>query len=187
MALHRYFKTKLPDPRGPLSKVVPSTSIASANGEVRRVLQQTQKRGTYAKLTADKKAEIGKRAAEHGVAATIRYYNNHSIEVKVSSVRTWRNAYTSEIRKRWREGSEDVIMKRLPEKKRGRPFLLGEELEMQVRAYLTALGANGAVVNTAIAIGCAERIVKSNDSNLLASNGGHIVLSKHWAKHLLGS
>ena len=56
---------------------------------------------------------------------------------------------------------------------------------MQVRAYLTALRANGAVVNTAIAIGCAEGIVKSNDSNLLASNGGHIILLKHWAKHLL--
>ena len=56
---------------------------------------------------------------------------------------------------------------------------------MQVRTYLTALRANGAVVNTAIAIGCAEGIVKSNDSNLLVSNGGHIVLSKHCAKHLL--
>ena len=76
-------------------------------------------------------------------------------------------------------------MKKLPEKKRGRPFLLGEELEMQVRAYLTALRANGAVVNTPIAIGYAEGIVKSNDSNLLVSNGGHIVLSKHCAKHLL--
>ncbi len=34
MALYRYFKlhsdSKLPDPRGPLSKEVPSTSIASA-------------------------------------------------------------------------------------------------------------------------------------------------------------
>ena len=76
-------------------------------------------------------------------------------------------------------------MKQLPEKKRGRPFLLGEELEMQVRAYLTALRVNGAVVNAAIATGCAEGIVKSKDSNLLAENGGHISLSKHWAKHLL--
>ena len=76
-------------------------------------------------------------------------------------------------------------MQKLPEKKRGRPFLLGEELEMQARAYLTALRANGAVVNTAIAIGCTEGIVKSKDSRLLASNGGHIVLSKHSGKHLL--
>ena len=26
----------------------------------------------------------------------------------------------------------------------------------------------------------------NEDSNLLARNGGHIVLTKHWAKHLLG-
>ena len=75
-------------------------------------------------------------------------------------------------------------MNKLSEK-RGRPFMLGEELEIQVRAYLTALRENGAVVNTAIAIRCAEGIVKSKDSNLLAANGGHIVLTKHWGKHLL--
>ena len=50
---------------------------------------------------------------------------------------------------------------------------------------MNALRANGAVVNIAIAIGCAEGIAKSKDSNLLASNGGHIALSKHWGKHLL--
>ena len=73
----------------------------------------------------------------------------------------------------------------LPSKRRGRPFLLGEEVEMQVRAYLKALCANGAVVNTAIAIGCAEGIIRNKDSNLLAANGGHIALTKSWAKDLL--
>ena len=76
-------------------------------------------------------------------------------------------------------------MKALPEKKRGRPLLLEEELEMQVRAYLTTLRENGAVVNTAIAIACAEGIVRNKDSNLLAPNGGHIALTKHWGRHLL--
>ena len=44
---------------------------------------------------------------------------------------------------------------------------------------------NGAVVNTAITIACAEGIVRSKDSSLLASNGGHFTLSQHWEKHLL--
>ena len=60
MALYRYFKasdTKLPDPRGPLSKEVPSTAIAAANGEVKHVVE----------------LQRGKRAAEHGVVATVRY------------------------------------------------------------------------------------------------------------------
>ena len=56
---------------------------------------------------------------------------------------------------------------------------------MQVKAYLKALRANGAVINTAIAIGCAEGIIRNKDSNLLEANGGHIALTKSWAKHLL--
>ena len=57
---------------------------------------------------------------------------------------------------------------------------------MQVRTYLQTLRAICAVVNTFIAIGCAEGIVMNEDSNLLAHNGGHVVLTKRWAKHLLG-
>ena len=56
---------------------------------------------------------------------------------------------------------------------------------MQIRAYLDALRANGAVVNTVIAVACAEGIVRSRESNPLACNGGHIALLKHWGKHLL--
>lgn len=197
MALYRYFKssadTVLPDPLGPLSKTVPSTAIVSANEEVRQVLnaqQATQPgttkviRGHYSKFTAKQKAKIGKRAAEHGVAATVRYFDKTFPGLKESSVRTWRKSYRIEVRKRRREGSVNLSVESLPEKKRGHPLILGEELEMQVRAFLTTLREKGAVVNTAIAIGCAEGIVKSKDSNLLASNGGHIALSKHWGKHL---
>lgn len=87
--------------------------------------------------------------------------------------------------KQRRKCDEDLEVKEIPEKKNGRPYLLGKELEMQVRAYLQALRDNGAVVNTAIAVACAEGITKNYDSNLLASNGGHITLTKHWGKHLL--
>ena len=55
---------------------------------------------------------------------------------------------------------------------------------MQARPYLVDLSAHGAVVNTAVAIGCAEGVMKNTDSNLLASNGEHISLTKHWGKHL---
>ncbi len=116
MALFRYFATSadtvLPDPRGPLTRQIPSTAIASANGEVRQLLQAQQaaepvsatKRGSYVKFTPEQKAEVGKRAAEHGVAATVRYFGKRFPGLKESSVRTWRNAYTLEIKKRRREG-----------------------------------------------------------------------------------
>lgn len=47
------------------------------------------------------------------------------------------------------------------------------------------LRANGSVIKTSIAISCAMSIVKNHDSNLLQSNGGHISLTKNWAKYLI--
>ena len=159
MALHNYFKRieggNLPDTRVSISKVVPSSAISAANSEVKARGLGTSKRGSYAKLTQQHKAEIGKRAAEHGIASTVRYYAKRlpDCPLKESSVRTWRNSYTLEIRRKRGERCEDMSAQELPEKKRDRPLLLGEELDRQVRAYLTSFRENGAVVNTAIAIG----------------------------------
>ena len=61
---------------GPFAKQAPSTSIMSANEEVKDLLAQgtePTKRGVYAKFTSALKAEIGKRAAEHDMAATVQY------------------------------------------------------------------------------------------------------------------
>ena len=80
--LFRYFESvdrqypgsKLPDPQEALSKQVLSSAIFVANSKV-AVLQPSagaKVRGTYLKMSA-KKAEIGKRAAEHAALATIRY------------------------------------------------------------------------------------------------------------------
>jgi len=128
-------------------------------------------------MSSEKKAEIGKRAAEHGVLATVHYYASRLPEpLKESSVRTWKNAYTAQLQKQRREGKYSPKVEELPTKKRGRPNLLREDLELQVRAYLKALHANGAVVTTAITIRVAEGIIRNKDSNLLAANGGHIAL-----------
>lgn len=56
---------------------------------------------------------------------------------------------------------------------------------MQAYFKLVFLRQNGAVVNTAITMACAEGVVKSYDRNLLECNGGHISLTKHWAKYLM--
>ena len=72
----------------------------------------------------------------------------------------------------------------LPQKKRGRPLLLGEQLDKQVQAYITQLRSAGGVVNTPIVIATGIGIVESYDANLLANNGGHIDLGKDWAKSL---
>ena len=127
--------------------------------------------------------KIGQRAAEHGVASTIRYYASQ-FSLKETTIRGWRDSYLQELKKRKVEKKAMDVTK-LPERRRGRPLLLGVELDRQVQSYLTSLRKNGAVVNTAIVMACAEGIVRSKDSNLLCSNGGHIFLTKDWAKSLL--
>ena len=79
---------------------------------------------------------------------------------------------------------EDLMVDRLPQGKIGCPLLLGETLDHQVQAYLSMLRDWG-VINTSIAIAAATGIVRKNESNLLAANGGHIALTKHWAQYLL--
>ena len=56
-----------------------------------------------------------------------------------------------------------------------------EELDRQVREYLQVLRKNGAPVNTAIVIACGDGIVRSEDVNLLAVNGGDI----NWGYYLI--
>ena len=77
------------------------------------------------------------------------------------------------------------MVRELIDNRLGHPLLLGEEMDVQVRAYISELHANGCPVNTAIVIATGQGIVKDYDSNLLSENGGHLTLTKDWAKYLL--
>ena len=63
--------------------------------------------------------------------------------------------------------------------------MLGEELDKQVQSYVLDLRSNGAVITSTITIAVAQGIVTNYDSNLLSENGGHIALTKSWAKYFL--
>jgi len=73
-------------------------------------------------------------------------------------------------------------------KKRGRPLLIGEELDEQVKEYKRELRRElrreGVVINSDVVIAVGTGVMNS-DANLLLNNGGHIDLTKHWAKYLL--
>ena len=140
MSLLCYFKAsgdtaKLPNSHGPLSTKVPSSAIESANAEVKRVIEtgergaDRRKRGCYDKFSPELKLQIRRRAAENRVAATMRFYMYaKKFVLKESSIR---KAYTREIPSK---KGDITRLKCLPEKKRGRPYLLGEEVDQQVRA-----------------------------------------------------
>ena len=146
----------LPDPDGELSKKIPSSSITLANSMVNEVLEKPRgKRGTYLALTPAQKYAVGKRAAgkraaESGVTTTIRYYAKAfpDIPLKETSVRRMKNDYLSHLKTS--ESSEGA--QELPGKKRGRPLLLGDQLDKQVRDYIVYLRSHGCIINAHIVV-----------------------------------
>ena len=137
MSLYRYFEKKdvLPNPKSSLSKVIPSSSIAAANNEVRPLMEQgtKRKRGPYSKFSPEQKAVIGKRAAECGVGAAVRHFIKEFPCLKENTVRDWRDLYLKELKKKRTAASVDIMksgeikVTHLTGKRRGRPLLLGEE------------------------------------------------------------
>ena len=110
----------------------------------------------------------------------VRYFTTKPGEERTLSPSTlfaWKEKYLYELKQR--RSDKDPSVNELPSKKRGRPLLLRSELDERVQLFLKQLRANGAVINTAIVMATAEGIVQNEDSNLLAKNGGTIVLSKH--------
>ncbi len=69
-------------------------------------------------------------------------------------------------------------------KKRGVPLKLGLEMDRQVQAYLRTLREKGGIVNTAIAMASTRGIMLKLDRISLAEFGGHVSLTKDWAKSL---
>ena len=171
---------------GPLSRAILSTAISSANKLVQATLDKPSvssqsKRGAYQKYTAKDQALFGKKAA---MPSAMHHFSARGYtSLKESSVRTWKQQYLKEISYLKRQG-KDTCITVIESKKRGHPLVLGEELDKQVRTYLKAFRENGAVVNTAIAIAHAQGVIKAHDSNLLECDGGHISLTKTWAKYL---
>ena len=158
---------QLPDPRGPLCASVPSSAIEAANGQVAEVLTAPAARGPYFKLTAAHRFQVGKRAAEHGIAASIRFFEKKypDLRLKETTVRRFKNLYQSEIRNKLSDGTcdgkaegklctTDEEIPTLPLKKTGRPLMIGVELDKKVQEYIRYFREPGigAVVNTEVVI-----------------------------------
>ena len=70
----------LPDASGPLSKIVPSTSIEEANKEVTALITESRdkKHGPYLIVSLEQKARISKYAADHGTTNAIHHFTMDS-------------------------------------------------------------------------------------------------------------
>ena len=192
MALLKYLKVEkrglpLPDPCGLLNQQLSSTAIEEANKEVTAVLfTDPAKRQSYLKILSEQKAFIARYAANHGIVNAIRWFSKDFPEnsLKESTIRGWKKAYLKEL-SLLKKAGKDMGIGKLPEKKTGRPLMLGETLDKEVQAYIQETRKVGGVVNARIAIACATGILRRRNSNLLAVNDGHVVLTKGWARYIL--
>uniref|UniRef100_A0A1X7SES6 Uncharacterized protein n=1 Tax=Amphimedon queenslandica TaxID=400682 RepID=A0A1X7SES6_AMPQE len=79
-------------------------------------------------------------------------------------------------------GVDDIKVREINSKKRGRPSYLNDQLKEELKAYITALRAGGGVVNSSIVISAATGILMERNPLSLECNGGHLSLKKGWAR-----
>lgn len=193
MALYRHLqplpakKDNLPNPNGPLSSSISPATIKKGNEAVKSVMNRQRKRGNYAKFSSEQQAQIGEYASLNGNQAAVRHFSMKlGVQLKVTTIQTWKTRYLAEIARQRRAGEHgDLTVKSLPTKKCGRPLLLGDELDSQVQKYIQTVREGGGVITTSITMAAAEAIVKKADRNLLSENEGPVTITNNWAKSLL--
>ena len=83
-----------------------------------------------------KRAKIGAYTCVHGATAAARHFSNKmGTSVNESTVKSIKGCYKDELRKQQKGNGSSVVML-LPEKKRGRMLLLGDELGKKLQLYL---------------------------------------------------
>ncbi len=82
----------LPDPKGALFAKVPYSSISTVNDAAKGILSDQVKNGTvtiqkrapYTLVRTEEKIQIARRAAENGIATTIRHYAKMFPDLKIA-------------------------------------------------------------------------------------------------------
>ena len=157
---------------------------------------KSHQRGKYNSYTPEQRARIGKYAAENGATRAAKHFTAAwGISINESTARRLKSEYLmklkQEISERKDQQGEDtttgepVVIKTLETKDRGRPLLLGKELDAAVQEFVNNLRAANGVVIRVVVMGAAEGIVCHRDVSKLSSHSGHIEITKSWAKSLL--
>ena len=176
---------------------LPPNVVASALKEVNKVQTSDErngrKRGSYGIFSAKDKAKVAKYASflkvakyasENVVTASLKYFKRTQefTDLKEPTVRGWVKVY-------WRElsclGAAVASLPEMPENKQGRPLLLGEDLESQVKQFILEMREHGSPVGTEVVVAAAKGIVEAKDPTLLIENGGTIDITKDWGRDCL--
>ena len=191
MALYRYLKRKISEDRT-LPAEVPSLSakdVQRVNDDVKRAKLETPEKGReqYNVYTAKERAQISKYAAENDPASAVRQFSKvFGRNLPETTARRLKAEYLVVLKSVAAKGGEKgaVHVASLPKMAVERPLLLGKDLDICVQDYINALRKVGRVVNTTIAMAAANGIIAARNPALLVQHGGHLEITKAWAKSL---
>ena len=131
--LEHFFKSTS-DAESSSSAAVPVFAFLAAQRKTEKVASTGKKRGSYATISEELKAKVAKYAAENGASASLRHLKSaQELDLKESTVRGWVTTYQKRLHSLRKEG-KPLTVSVLSEKSRGRPLLVGNELEEQVPA-----------------------------------------------------
>lgn len=139
------------------------------------------KRGRYNKFTDKERYQIGKYASENGPARAVRHFEKKFPTLNESTVRDMKRKYEDEVNNAAREKRD--VESVLKSNRRGRPLMLGHELDKKIQSYLTAVRSRGGLISQAIAIATAEAIIQNNPEEYLHCRDLDLHNSS-WAKSL---
>ena len=119
------------------------------------------------------------------MAAAARHFTKKlASRVSETTVQSIKSTYLKSLQQK--RGNEDEgEISSLPLRKRGRPPLLGEELDMKVELYLRKVRQSRGAVSARILMAAARGILLKCDRTKLAEFGGHVELKRNWANSLL--
>ena len=127
---------------------------------------------------------MGRYASQHGVSAAAAHFSRKlKVKINRSTIYSIKKDYLESVREKRKTDDNDVD--ELPERKSGRPLLLGDHLDTVVQAYLLKLREAGGVVSARIVVAAARGIVMTYDKFKLEEFGGYIELNRPWANSLL--
>lgn len=175
----------LPSPNAKgISDETAARRLAANNAIEQQTRGQKRKRGSYVSYSDSTRAEVARYACQHGNSAAARHFSKKlSCNLNESVVRGWVTKYKKQLKAKPTIDPQEIS--ELPTAKRGRPLLLGHELDTQVAEHVLAIRESGGIINRSILLSSAIGIVRHYDRSLLSEHGGPIELGRGWSDSML--
>ena len=149
-----------------------------ASVAVKKCLRQTSKRGAYKVYTEKDRYSTGKYASCHGVATSVRAWKKTNPNLNESTLCGFKKRYEAKLKEANRKNASPK--KKLANKMRWGPTLLGQKLNTLVQKFLRAIRYKDEVVKRQTALATGKAIVKRYSF----PEKENLVLGETWAKSL---